>query len=38
MTAFTHSLRGGMMIILVFLVGGLAWMSVVKEERAKLAE
>jgi len=38
MTALTQSQRGGISIILVFLLVGLAWMSVVKEERAELAQ
>ena len=38
MTVATHTQRGGISIILVFLLVGLAWMSVVKEERAVVAE
>jgi UMF1 family MFS transporter len=34
MTAYTQSLRGGLAIILAFLIGGLIWMFFVKEERA----
>ena len=38
MTALTQSQRGGISIILAFLLTGLVWMSVVKEEQATLAE
>lgn len=38
MTALTASQRGGISIILAFLLTGLVWMSVVKEERAVLAD
>jgi UMF1 family MFS transporter len=34
MTAWTQSQRGGMVMVLAFLIVGLAWLSVVKEERA----
>jgi UMF1 family MFS transporter len=37
MTGLTQSQRGGIVIILAFLLTGLAWMTVVKEERAELA-
>jgi UMF1 family MFS transporter len=37
MTALTQSQRGGIVIILAFLLVGLAWMTLVKEERAELA-
>jgi UMF1 family MFS transporter len=38
MTAWTLSLRGGMLAIIFFLVAGLILMAFVKEERASLAE
>jgi UMF1 family MFS transporter len=38
MTGLTMSQRGGISIILAFLLTGLVWMSVVKEERAAVAE
>jgi MFS-type transporter involved in bile tolerance (Atg22 family) len=34
MTALTQTQRGGISIILVFLIAGLIWMGFVKEERA----
>src|SRR5258708_24991877 len=34
MTAWTQSQRGGMIMVLAFLVAGLVWLSVVKQERA----
>ena len=34
MTAITQSQRGGIVIILAFLIVGLIWMAFVKEERA----
>lgn len=37
MTYWTHSQRGGMVAIVVLLALGLAWLTVVREERAPLA-
>jgi UMF1 family MFS transporter len=37
MTVMTQSQRGGISIILAFLIGGLIWMGFVKEERAVAA-
>lgn len=34
MTYWTHSQRGGMIAVVLLLVAGLAWMTLVKEERA----